>query len=126
MTGRTLAIAGWLAWVVARPFRRTPLRRFRGAPAAAAAVVLLVLAALPIVLPQLDPQPADVAVDEIISGAVTEPGTWVRLTGRAYGLAEAPTGANRTPPTNSRRVRPREIRAINMPTKGDQEIHHPQ
>jgi hypothetical protein len=91
MTGRILAIAGWLAWVVARPFRRTPLRRFRGAPAVAAAVVLLVLAALPIVLPQLDPQPADVAVDEILAGSVTEPGTWVRLTGRAYGLAEPPT-----------------------------------
>jgi hypothetical protein len=91
MTGRILAIAGWLAWVVARPFRRTPLRRFPGAPATALAVLLLVLAAVPIVLPQLDPQPADVAVDEILSGAVTEPGTWVRLTGRAYGLAEVPT-----------------------------------
>lgn len=91
MTGRILAIAGWLAWVVARPFRGTPLRRFPGAPATAVAIVLLLLAALPIVLPQLDPQPADVAVDEIISGAVTEPGTWVRLTGRAYGLDEAPT-----------------------------------
>ena len=91
MTGRILAIAGWLAWVVARPFRRTPLRRFPSAPAIALAVVLLALAALPIVLPQLDPQPADVAVDEILSGAVTEPGTWVRLTGRAYGLDEAPT-----------------------------------
>jgi hypothetical protein len=56
-----------------------------------AAAVLLVLAALPIVLPQLDPQPTDVAVDEILSGSVTEPGTWVRLTGRAYGLAEPPT-----------------------------------
>jgi hypothetical protein len=91
MTGRFLAIAGWLAWLVGRPFRRTPLRRFPGAPAMAFAIVLLVLAALPIVLPQLDPQPADVAVDEILSGAVTEPGTWVRLTGRAYGLAEPPT-----------------------------------
>ena len=91
MTGRILAIAGWLAWAVARPFRRTPLRRFPGAPATALAVLLLVLAAVPIVLPQLDPQPADVTVDEILSGAVTEPGTWVRLTGRAYGLAEVPT-----------------------------------
>ena len=26
----------------------------------------------------------------------------------------------------SRTERPLEIRAINMPTKGDQEIHHPQ
>ena len=28
--------------------------------------------------------------------------------------------------TNSRIVRPREMRAINMPTKGDQAIHHAQ
>ncbi len=91
MTGRILAIAGWLAWAVARPFRRTPLRRFSGAPAATLAIVLLVLAALPIVLPQTDPQPADVAVDEILSGAVAEPGTWVRLTGRAYGIDGVPT-----------------------------------
>lgn len=91
MIGRILAIAGWLAWLVARPFRRTPLRRARGAPAIVLAVLLLVIAALPIVLPQLDAQPQDVAVDEILSGAVSEPGTWVRLTGRAFGLAEAPT-----------------------------------
>jgi hypothetical protein len=93
MTGRILAIAGWLAWLAARPFRRTPLRRFRGAPAVIAAVVLLVLAALPIVLPQLDPQPQDVAVDEILSGTVSEPGTWIRLTGGAFGLSEPPTDA---------------------------------
>jgi hypothetical protein len=92
MTGRILAIAGWLAWLVARPFRRTPLRRARGAPAIVVAVLLLLVAALPIVLPQLDPQPQDVAVDEILAGAVSEPGTWVRLTGRAFGLAETPTG----------------------------------
>jgi hypothetical protein len=91
MTGRILAIAGWLAWGAARPFRRTPLRRFPGLPASALAVLLLVLAALPIVLPQLDPQPTDVAIDEILSGSVAEPGTWVRLTGRPYGLAEPPT-----------------------------------
>ncbi len=36
------------------------------------------------------------------------------------------TGTSRTPVTNSRMVRPREIRAMNMPTKGDQEIHQPQ
>ena len=31
-----------------------------------------------------------------------------------------------TPSTNSLTVRPLEIRAINIPTKGDQEIHHAQ
>src|SRR5690606_41852952 len=37
-----------------------------------------------------------------------------------------PTGTNRTAVTNSRTVRPREMRAMNMPTKGDQEIHQAQ
>ena len=91
MTGRILAIAGWLAWGVARPFRRTPLRRYPGMPATVLAVALLLLAALPIVLPQLDAQPTDIAVDDILSGRVAAPGTWVRITGRSFGLAESPT-----------------------------------
>ena len=37
-----------------------------------------------------------------------------------------PVGTSSTPMANSRTVRPREIRAINMPTNGDQEIHHAQ
>src|SRR5690606_5149105 len=35
-------------------------------------------------------------------------------------------GASSTPAMNSRIVRPREIRAINIPTNGDQLIHQPQ
>ena len=35
-------------------------------------------------------------------------------------------GTSSTPMTNSRMVRPREMRAMNMPTKGDQEIHQAQ
>ncbi|MNJ38197.1 hypothetical protein D3C77_330390 [compost metagenome] len=35
-------------------------------------------------------------------------------------------GTNRTPRMNSRRVRPREMRAMKRPTKGDQEIHQAQ
>ncbi len=35
-------------------------------------------------------------------------------------------GASRTPKTNSRTVRPREMRAMNMPTNGAQLIHQPQ
>ena len=35
-------------------------------------------------------------------------------------------GMIRTAPTNSRIVRPREIRAMNIPTKGAQLIHQPQ
>src|SRR6056300_1561987 len=37
-----------------------------------------------------------------------------------------PEGTSSTPRMNSRIVRPREIRAINMPTNGDHEIHHAQ
>ena len=40
--------------------------------------------------------------------------------------ALARVGSNRTAIKNSRTVRPREMRAMNMPTKGDQEIHHAQ
>ena len=35
-------------------------------------------------------------------------------------------GTSSTPATNSRTVRPREIRAMKTPTKGAQEIHQPQ
>ena len=35
-------------------------------------------------------------------------------------------GTNSTPITNSRIVRPREMRAMNMPTNGDHAIHHAQ
>ena len=35
-------------------------------------------------------------------------------------------GTNITPTMNSRMVRPRLIRAMNIPTKGAQEIHQPQ
>ena len=35
-------------------------------------------------------------------------------------------GTSNTPSTNSRTVRPREMRAMNMPTNGDHEIHQPQ
>nr|WP_236824784.1 MULTISPECIES: hypothetical protein [unclassified Blastococcus] len=35
-------------------------------------------------------------------------------------------GTASTPTTNSRMVRPREMRAMNVATNGDQEIHHAQ
>ena len=35
-------------------------------------------------------------------------------------------GASSTPATKSRMVRPRETRAMNIPTNGDQLIHQPQ
>ncbi len=41
-------------------------------------------------------------------------------------INESRVGFNITPIINSLTVRPFETRAINMPTKGDQDIHHPQ
>lgn len=44
----------------------------------------------------------------------------------ANQTALAPLGTSRTPVRNCRTVRPREIRAMNVPTNGAQEIHHAQ
>ena len=41
-------------------------------------------------------------------------------------MSVKPAGTNSTPVTNSRMVRPRETRAMNIPTNGDHESHHPQ
>ena len=90
--GRFLAISGWLAWQVRRPFRRTPLGRFGNAPVFGLAAVLVVLTLAPIAVPLLDPQPMDVDVPAIFDGEVTAPGTWVRIQGRAFALDESPTG----------------------------------
>jgi hypothetical protein len=92
MMGRLLAVCGWLAWQVGRPFRRGPLRNRAKQVVLGVAVVLAVVAALPIVLPQLNAQPLDAEVDEILQGQVTEPGTWVRLRGRVFPLSVSPTG----------------------------------
>ena len=85
--GRILAICGWLAWQVRRPLR------FLGIAAPiAAAILLVIVAALPIVIPQLDPQPEDVTVEQVATGAVTEPDGWVRLQAHLIvPLSEAPT-----------------------------------
>lgn len=91
MVGRFLAICGWLAHQVVQPLRRTPLRRLGYAPAVVGAVLLLVLAAAPIALPLLDPQPETVGVQAIFDGAVTEPGGWIRVRGDLFALSEAPT-----------------------------------
>ena len=56
------------------------------------AVVLLVLAGVPLVLPQLEAQPNDAVVEDIFGGVLAEPGTWVRLRGRVFPLSETPTG----------------------------------
>ena len=90
--GRFLALSGWLAWQVRRPFRATPIRRLTALPAFVLAAALLAVGALPVVLPLLDPQPTDVDVPAVFDGMVTEPGTWVRLDGRAFPLDGSPTG----------------------------------
>lgn len=90
--GRILAVCGWLAWQVGRPFRRGNLRRDARPAVAGVAIVLLILAALPIVLPQFGAQPTDAVVDDIFGGVVTEPDAWLRLRGRVFPLSESPTG----------------------------------
>ena len=90
--GRFIAFSGWLAWQVRRPFRRLARGRFSMVPVYGLALVLVVIAALPVIVPLLDPQPMDVDVPAIFEGEVTEPGTWVRIQGRAFPLADSPTG----------------------------------
>jgi hypothetical protein len=89
--GRTLAICGWLAWQVRRPFRARRLTALRRAAPVILAVLFLVVAAVPIVLPLLDPQPEDATVQAVIDDAVDEPTGWVRLRGEVVPLNESPT-----------------------------------
>lgn len=92
MIGRFLAVCGWLARQVGRPAGgRVRPAGTRNVLVLAVAGVLCVLATLPILVPQLDPQPQDVIVQQIFDRAVEEPGTWVRIRGRLYRLAEPPT-----------------------------------
>jgi hypothetical protein len=85
--GRLLAICGWLAWQVRRPLRVLGI-----AAPVAAAVLLVIVAALPIVMPQLDPQPDDVTVAQATDGAMPGPDGWVRLQAHVVvPLSEAPT-----------------------------------
>jgi hypothetical protein len=90
--GRLLAVCGWLAWQVGRPFRRGSVRRDSRPAVAGVAVALLLLAAVPIALPLFAAQPTDTVVQEIRDGLVSEPGTWVRVRGRVFPLADSPTG----------------------------------
>ena len=59
----------------------------------AAAAILVVLGLAVIVVPQLDPQPADLEVQALFDGAATDAGSWIRLDGRLVSLTEAPTEA---------------------------------
>jgi hypothetical protein len=90
--GRILAVCGWLAWQAGRPFRGGGQRRDTRPMVIGVAIVLIVLAALPILLPQFAAQPTDTVVQQIRDGVVAEPDAWVRLRGRLFPLAESPTG----------------------------------
>lgn len=93
MLGRVLAVCGWLAWQVGRRVGAIPLPR-RISPrhgATAAAVVLLLVALVPLVLPSFDAQPERVTVQQILDGSVA-PGTWVRVAGSSVALEGTPTG----------------------------------
>ena len=94
--GRLLAICGWVAWQTRRPFDGTRLRGAGAVLAPSLAVVLVVLAALPIVLPFFEPQPEDVEVQQIFDGTVSQSDGWVRLRGRISPLQESPTGIDGT------------------------------
>lgn len=87
-----MAILGWMAWVIRRPLDRRGWSRVGNFVAPALAVVLLVAAAAPIVIPLLDAQPEDAAVQQIFDGTVMHPEGWVRLRGRVTPLTESPTG----------------------------------
>jgi len=92
VTGRFLATCGWLAGQIGRPFRALPLGRLRAGPPLLVAILLAGVAAVPIVLPLLDPQPEDVTVQQIFDGATTHPDGWIRLEGRVVPLQSSPTG----------------------------------
>jgi hypothetical protein len=91
VTGRFLAVCGWLADLAIRPLRGTPLRRLGRAPAVVLGILLLSLAVLPIALPLLEPQPENVGVQAIFDRAVTEPDGWIRVRGRLVSLEGSPT-----------------------------------
>jgi len=89
--GRFLAICGWLALQVRRPFRARRLSGPRRAAPVILGVLLLAAATAPVVVPLLDPQPEDVTVQAIDDEAVVEPTGWVRIRGRVVPLTESPT-----------------------------------
>lgn len=93
MLGRFLALCGWLAWQVGRRLGAIPLPRSvtKRHVANAAGLALLLLALVPIVLPNFDPQPESVTVQQVLDGQVAA-GTWVRLAGSAVAIDGTPTG----------------------------------
>lgn len=85
--GRLLAIGGWLAWQVGRPFGARVGRWV----APVVALALVVMALVPIVVPLLDAQPEDASVQDIFDASITHPEGWLRLSGRLVPLRDNPT-----------------------------------
>src|SRR6187431_1956345 len=90
--GHALAICGWMAWQTRRLFDGTRLSGASTMLAPSLAVLLVVLAAVPVLLPFFEAQPEDLEVQQIFDGTVTHPDGWVRLSGRISPLRESPTG----------------------------------
>ena len=103
--GHVLAICGWMAWQTRRLFDGTRLSGASTMLAPSLAVVLVVLAAVPVLLPFFEAQPEDVEVQQIFDGTVSHPDGWVRLSGRISPLQESPTGEDGTLRTPRRRGR---------------------
>jgi hypothetical protein len=89
---RIIAICGWLAWQLERLVRALRLGRIANRVVTGLGVALLVVAAIPIVVPLLDAQPEDVTVQEIFDETTEHPDGWIRLRGRLVPLADSPTG----------------------------------
>ncbi len=77
--GRLLAVCGWVAWQTRRISGGTRPSRASTMLAPGLAVVLVVLAAIPVLLPFFEAQPEDVQVQQIFDGTVEHPDGWVRL-----------------------------------------------
>jgi hypothetical protein len=92
VTGRFLAICGWLAWQIQRRVVVGPLRRAGGRRGVGVvAAIIAIVAFAPLVAGLAQDQPQDVTVEQLFADAVTHPERWVRLHGRSVPLAEDPT-----------------------------------
>jgi hypothetical protein len=113
--GRIIAICGWLAYRIERLVRAVRLGRVADRAVKGLGIALLVVAAIPIVVPLLDAQPEDVTVQEIFDGT-TDADAWIRLRGRLVPLAESPTGERGTFAVLVDAVNP--LRAVAVETPG--------
>jgi len=95
MIGRILAFGGWMAWQVSRRLATLPAIGPRVARygATGVAALLLLLAAVPFIIPLFDAQPQTITVQAILDGRTHDADAWVRLSGNVVELETSPTGA---------------------------------